>query len=299
MNLVGLMPVRNEGWILRLSARVALSWCDAVVLCDHKSTDDTADILASLTDEFGERVKLMYWNYDGWQEMAQRQAMLDEARKLKPSHIAIIDADEVLTANLVPTIREHIEFMPRNAMLELPGYNLRQGWRYHANGLWGKRWFSTAFVDGPTLGWSGDRFHSRKPGGRAWFIWQPVRQHEGGILHFWGFDVRRLRAKHALYKVTERIQWPGKPVQLIEREYNQWRSREDCLWRNHREPEWEYAEVPDEWAPGIELNPSDSRFLRTCALALDQEPWQEDEVRRLVEKHGRAKFDGLDLFGVA
>jgi hypothetical protein len=33
-------------------------------------------------------------------------------------------------------------------------------------------------------------------------------------------------------------------------------------------------------------------------LHLDAEPWQEAECRKLIEQHGRAKFAGMDLFGV-
>ena len=51
-------------------------------------------------------------------------------------------------------------------MIELPGYNLRDCIsRYHANGIWGKRWFSLAFKDNPRLHWAGNKFHHREPHG--------------------------------------------------------------------------------------------------------------------------------------
>jgi hypothetical protein len=39
MKLIGLMPVRGEDWILGLSARAALMWCDELVILLHSCTD--------------------------------------------------------------------------------------------------------------------------------------------------------------------------------------------------------------------------------------------------------------------
>jgi hypothetical protein len=192
-------------------------------------------------------------------------------------------------------------------MLELPGYNLRASLdRYHSNGIWGQRWFSCAFKDQPEAHWAGDKFHSRNPAGVKWQPWRPIKQGEGGILHLWGASERRLRAKHSLYKITERLRFPAKPTTEIERMYNLWRSKDDELisypkqWPN----DWEYADVPDAWwrhegnlrsdIVGSDIGPHETLGQR----ALLEIPWQEAEVRRLVQEHGSEKFKGLDLFGL-
>ena len=41
MKLICLMPARNEDWIIGLSARAALMWCDELIVMDHASTDRT------------------------------------------------------------------------------------------------------------------------------------------------------------------------------------------------------------------------------------------------------------------
>ena len=48
MKLVGLMPVRNEAWCLGFTLRVALRWCDEVVVCDHGCTDESRAIMEVL-----------------------------------------------------------------------------------------------------------------------------------------------------------------------------------------------------------------------------------------------------------
>jgi Glycosyl transferase family 2 len=280
MKLIGLMPARNEDWVLGLSARVALQWCDEIAILMHECTDSTAQIVADLHSEFPGRIG----DVDAagpWDEMKHRQRLLDNARAEGATHIAMIDADEVLTANLVDSIRDYIDQLAPGQMLDLPGYNLRSSLEhYHANGIWGNRWFSVAFKDTPEAHWAGDKFHSRNPAGVTWRNYRPIKQDEGGVMHLWGASERRLIAKHALYKVVERLRFPEKPITVIDRLYS--------LAIKPRET-WLFDPVPAAWH-------HEQLEYKYCFP--DAVPWQEAEVRRLVAEHGRGTFDGLDLFGL-
>lgn len=300
MKLVGMMPVRNESWCLGLTARAALMWCDELVILDHASTDGTQDILSDLRGEFGDSER--DYPYDGrvtwiheqdgkWDEMRHRQRLLQAAQCRKATHLAIIDADEIVSGNLIdqprPAIRDYIEAI-EGRMFDPPLYNLRGGIdRYHANGLWGNRTVSLAFKDDPALHWAGDTFHRREPQGKRLHSFNPIPQGGGGVMHLWGASERRLLAKHAMYKVTERLRWPHKNVHDIDFMYSQ------CVKGGLRENpvDWKYTDVPESWWAPYE------GLLRY--LDVDAEPWQETEVKRLIAEHGREKFSGLDLFGVA
>ena len=113
--------------------------------------------------------------------------------------------------------------------------------------------------------------------------YSPVAQGRGGVLHLWGASERRLKAKHALYKVTEHLRWPTKPVEEIDGYYNQ------AIYNTTSQP-WTYADVPADW-----LNAYAPWMVH---LHLDAEPWQRAEVERLVHLHGFNTFRGLDLFGI-
>lgn len=299
MNLVGLLPVRNEDYVLGLSARVALRWCDRLVILNHASTDDTDRIVSQLQGQFKNRVQSIYVHEQQWDEMNHRQQLLQAARCYGAevsgaTHIALIDADEILTGNLLGNIREYVAALSLGQMLSLPGYNLRGGLnQYHMNGVWGQRWFSTAFKDVNTAAWKGDKFHSREPGGVHWQQFRPVKQGDGGVMHLWGASERRLIAKHALYKATERLRFPDKPVTEIDRMYS-WAIKGDTEppYAHFGTPEtWTYAATPDSWwAPYMPL---------LKHLHVEAQPYQEAEVRRLVAEHGAARFQGLGLFGVA
>lgn len=300
MKIVGMMAVRNEDWVIGLSLRVALMWCDAVVVLDHASTDRTAAIVGEVmcNSEPG-RVLYIRDASPSWDEMRHRNRMLGTARGIGGTHFAIIDADEILTGNLlqpfadttVKPITAYFASLQPSGILQLPGYNLRNGiGQYHSNGVWGKRLFSVGFTDPQEgLRWpEQETFHHREPSGAALCPYTPCPQGAGGVMHLWGASERRLIAKHALYKLVERLKDPSKDVEKIDREYSQAIHGRGAF-DNPRT--WEYAAVPESWwDPYAEL---------MKYLDVNQEPWQEAECRRLVAEHGRENFEGLDLFVVA
>jgi hypothetical protein len=186
-------------------------------------------------------------------------------------------------------------------MLQCPLYNARGSHnRYHVNGTWGNRWITVAFVDDIRLHWRGDTFHKREPMGLNLNPWRPIRQGHGGVIHLWGASERRLRAKHALYKMTETLRWPAKPKAQIDAYYNQamFSTGENVVMKGRSQsvtmPElgWKFAEMPEEWwKPYAEMG------LMKC-LHIDAAPWQEKKCQELIDEHGAARFVGLDLFGV-
>lgn len=302
MKLVATLPVRNEEWVVGLSARVALLWCDAIVIYVHASTDRSWEIACDLVSEYGLRVLAIRDDEPIWDEMQHRQRMLTAARQMGATHIAIVDADEILTGNLIasgpwpwvngdwPPIAIY-EASP-GVIVQLPGYNLRGGIdRYHASGIWGNRWFSVAFADDPRLSWSGDKFHAREPGPMKLNAYRPIAQGQGGILHLWGASERRVRAKHAAYKITERLRWPKKNIRSIDDTYSMAINGNPFV-AGDQPSRWQFSAVPDSWWAPYE------QWLLDGHLDVDAEPWQERYVREAVTKHGADMFKGLDLFGV-
>ena len=282
MKLIGLMPIRNESWCLELSLRAAIEWCDRVVVLDHASTDESKAIIRRIAAENPGRVFLMHEFGRAWDEMRHRQSMLEQARKLGATHIALVDADEVLSATLVPKIRLAIESLPAKSMLQLPWIELRGSLhRFHSNGMWSDRWVSMAFKDSPDLRWEGDQFHHREVFGIQ-NVGRFSNHSEGGLLHLWGVSERRLRAKHAFYKMTERIRWPEKKVEQIEQYYNFWRMVDG----------FEFANVPPEWWQGFDLS------LVRESPDWYEILWQEEECQKFAAQYGLDYFKGLDLFGV-
>lgn len=300
MNLCGMMLCRNEAHQIGFTARVALQWCDQLVILLHACTDTSMNIVMDLAREFNPRVIVVGDDKERWDEMRHRQAMLEMARAAGATHLAIVDCDEVLSANLLRQFKRHSDLGGIGSILQLPGYNLRGSLaRYHSNGIWGNRWFSTAFRDDERLGWAGDKFHQREPKylDTAGDLkpYRPILQGQGGVMHLWGASERRLTAHHAWYKVNERLRWPNKPVQEIDRMYNLWRSPEDSAIEYPQQTDWAkpwtFSDVPASWREPY------AHLMKY--LDIDTEPWQIAECQRLVQEHGKERFAGLDLFGIS
>jgi len=299
MKIVALMPCRNEDWCLGLTARAALMWCDALCVLDHASTDNTGPIIGELRKEFPGRIVTEFTPYPTWDEMQHRQWLLHHARTMGATHIAIVDADELLTGPLLHTIRNHTAALPRNGILELPQICLRgELTRMHSNGVWAEQHTPVVFADDPLLRWEnaadGYAHHHRTPTGRTLFPFRPIPRNEGGVMHLQFLDDRRLRAKQCLYKMQEVLRWPGRQTAAaINRQYGYAVYGYDiskiigvaAVGAQHR-----YADVPAAWwEPYQGLMPH---------LHPEATPWQLAECQKLWAEHGTGKFAGLDLFGV-
>lgn len=284
MKLVGTMLCRNENWIVGLSARAAFLWCDSLVILDHASTDGTHDILVELHQEYPGRVTLLYEADPVWKEMQYRQRMLDEARRVGATHIAVVDADEILSGNLVNSIRPPISMMSPTLDFAPPWVGLRGSInQYHTDGIWGDNWVSTAFLDNRQYYWKsrdGYDFHHRRPMGLPMQSFRPWKQGDGGLMHLQFVSDRRLRAKQACYKMQEVLRWPGRmTVQAINEMYNHAVYDKGAM-----------AAVPAAW---WEPYQKWMEYLRP-----DAEPWQESQCKAWMAEHGAERFRGLDLFGV-
>jgi hypothetical protein len=299
MKLIALMPVRNEAWILGLSARVALMWCDALIVLDHASTDGTWAIIEDVMAEHRGRILSTREENPDWNEMVHRQWLLEAARKFGATHMAIVDADEILCADSLPHIRHWAESLMPAECLQVRMHSMwRSPYAYRVDpaSVWSnRRDLSLVFRDSETLGWAPDRagyqHHARAPRGTL-AVASSVRGHltpnqiaarnpDVGVMHMQWASWRRVTAKHAFYKVHERLTNASASVRRIDQMYSQ-ALNEYGLVTLPAPPEW--------WTAYGDL---------LQYLDVEAEPWQEAEVKRLVAQHGLGMFKGLDLFGVA
>ena len=294
MQIVGLMPVRNESWVCGLTIRAALMWVDKLVILLHDCEDETISIVESIIRENDRgRIIVIHEGNPEWAEMPQREMMLEAARRNGATHLAVADVDELISGNLLPLMRQHVEELQLGQLLQTPLYNVRGSLtRYHANGVWGNRWVSVAFRDAPSISWAahGDTFHRREPIGSGWRDpHKPIDQGQGGVLHLWGLSERMLIAKHRAYRISERLRWPYRPAVLIERLYSL---------STHGDPNnpvfgtpetWTYATTPASWWSEYE------RRGWMKHLDINAVPWQEKWADEMIAKYGREKFAGLSV----
>lgn len=292
MKLVAIMPVRNEAWILGSSLRALLMWVDEVAVLCHACTDASLNIMGELQSEVPGRIHLAISSDPLWEEMDHRQLLLECARVNGATHIVTVDADEILSGNLLPSIQSWVEQTPVNAILQVPWVSCRGALdRYHTSGIWSQQDVSIAWRDNPRCHWAarnGYHFHHRHPMGPSFIAYTRIRGvQRGGLMHLQFVSDRRLRAKQALYLMQEVTRWPGR---MKPEELNRMYGLAVYGSYDSAKPDLQTAQAPAEWwAPYQHL----MRYID-----VDAEPWQEAECRRLWKEHGAATFSGLDLFGV-
>jgi len=288
VKLVALTLARNEDWILGMTGRIALRWCDAWVVVDHASQDGTCSIVRQIADEHPGRVHLHHWPHaEQWDEMDARDFSLAKGREAGGTHFAIVDSDEFLTANLLGQVRPMCESLKDGQLLDLP---MIPAWRaltrYRDDlSVWSHAWLTLAFKDVPGLIWKvgegGYQHHNRPPCGAREARRYLGDKRYGGVVHAQFANWRRLKAKHALYPMVDHLRWPGREsVKELNRKYAQ-ALDETGLVTTACPPDWlesYHGLIGDYFHPeGV--------------------PWQEKEIERLIARHGRGAFADLDLKG--
>lgn len=282
MKLIGLCLVRNEDWILRTSMEAGLRWCDGLAVVDHASTDMTRSIITSMALETGRVDFKFHDDASKWDEMNLREETLQMGRKMGGTHFAIIDADEIITANLIDKIRPEFEKLEPAQCIEVPMLAMRTLDVYQDDdSIWSSVWLTLGFANAPSLTWSpaedGYQHHSRPPRRYTSVRRFLKNKSEGGVMHAQWCHKRRIKAKHVLYRMVDFLRWPDRE------------SKDHLNWKYTLAlvPPGHLGAAPEEWWAGHNKQ----------AIKLDGVPWQEAEIRRLLEIHGRQKFDGLDLLG--
>lgn len=283
MKLIGLMLVRSEDWILEASLDAARRWVDDVVVTLHNCTDNSLNIASRIGFDRGS-IHADVLDSVSWDEMHVRQQQLEAARFLGATHIAIIDADEILTANLLPNIRGEFEKLRPAECLEVPMLAMRALAQYQDDdSVWARAWLTLGFADAPELTWkpAGDGYqhHHRAPYGIVGTRRYLGDKSQGGAMHLQFANKRRLLAKHVLYRMVDFLRWPGRET------IPQLNIKYDAA----LEAPKHLGYAPESWWAGYNKG----------AIRLDGVPWQEAEIARLVKEHGREKFAGLDLKGLA
>lgn len=277
------MTAHNEGWVIGLTARAALTWCDELIVIDHCSEDNTQAVLEDVIDNatvLQEHITILQEKDPAFRPLRMYERLVVAARGMGATHLAILDADELVSSNLIGDIRSHVSNLPHYATFEIPWVPVRGGLHWRDKGP--RSQLKTGFV----FSLAGDVHYEQVAGNECCLhrsrlplnikqLMQPDT--DGGLMHLQYVDERRLRAKQVRWKMMEMLRWPGRRTASWLNDYY------DCSvhLRGGTVP------IPVEWW---------SRFTQWEHLVeLGTESWAEKEVKKLWAEDS-SRFRGLNTF---
>lgn len=297
--IVATLLARLDQWSVEFAIRAALEWCDEIVIGIHepggKVLDPTWNIIARLTasPEIARKIDVVALTDETWDEMNMRQRLLARARELSATHIAIVDADEAVTADLIPSIRELVLALKPCETLEVPMVSPHHGGSKagacldmaRVDGVFASARITLAFGDDPSLAWQnaadGYCYHNRPPRGITQRSNLQTASKTSGVFHLQYATLQRLGAKAAFYKITERMKFPDRD----ESQPGPLNHKYDWTLRDEGE---EYVPIPaSAWAYPF----GDGRNL----VDLAEIAWQAWACSVLVKRVGPEALNGLDL----
>ena len=275
-DLVCLLPVRNGAGELPSYLASLAGLADAVVALDDGSTDDTAAVLEASPSVVRLLRNPRRDSYAGWDDAANRQALLDAAIELRARWALFLDADERIVPEDARALRRFVdrEAMPGSAYGFRVHRMVGDGHAYDRADLWVYRLFAPAagqrlpeeflhFVPVPTS-IPRDRWHKTT-----------VR-----IQHFAGSNDALRRARLRKYEEAD-------PHSLWQREYARTilTEGEARPWRP-RPPDLPVLADPLGSGVAVDLETLDPEapILSAIVIARDDEATIERSVRAVVEQ---------------
>jgi len=279
--IVGLVPARNERHLISQCLRALALFTDAIVYLDDASTDETPQIVEALSHECRiERIiRKKEWFRD---EPGDRNQLLQAGREIGGTHFIVIDADEMLSSNLLDNacLTEAIRKLQLGDRLAL---NWIQLWRSideyrFDNSVWTWNYKEIIFCDDGHSSYTSEFIHTpRVPEGLTGRSFK-LEGYFAGLLHFQFAAWRNLLIKQSWYRCLERIREPNKSIVEINQRY-----------------------APSKDETGLALKPSPRNwfygypFFDRTVFDLPEE-WREEQILGWIDQYGREFFAGLDIW---
>jgi glycosyltransferase involved in cell wall biosynthesis len=268
------VPIKNESWILVNFIECALTWADFVIVGDHCSSDDSANIVRQYAQKYN-TVKIIPIPDRAYEDI-RRKVLIDEARKIPGRRLIFsIDADEMISANW--TASSEWDLM----------LNAAPGTRFHFD--WIELWpglkqccifgMTAAFVDDDTE-YHGVKIHSpRIPATTG----TTVELKDIKLLHYVLIEPARMFSRHRWYKCYEYVEIGEKPWDICV-------SYQDTQIKTYDRPvvpareEWLKYEWLDKYKSGEETG--------------NQCYWWDQEILDYFNTYGVQKFSKLNIWDV-
>ena len=123
MKIITLVPVKNEGWILRFSLKNFSIFSDEIIILDDNSNDNLYEIVK----EYPKVKVIPFVTKETFVDMSlRRNILLKEGRRSGGTNFVFLDADEIFSDNFSRNLRKNIASMRQGETLCLPWVFIEQ-----------------------------------------------------------------------------------------------------------------------------------------------------------------------------
>ncbi len=202
MKIITLLPVKNEGWILRSTLKNMSDFSDHIIIADQNSTDDSS----SIYKEF-EKVNVIQNNNQNHNNSVRWQLLDYSREKFGINNLIIcIDADEMIQPDAIQYIKNYISKNNNQSIsFTFPWIQLWSGVEKHrVDSVWENNYKGIAFLD------NGDIDYERKKilndhTGRIPVCSKEIKIDQFPLLHYQYIDLNQSEIKQIWYKCSELI----------------------------------------------------------------------------------------------
>lgn len=281
--VVGLVQVKNEQIFIQQCLKALSLYTDAIVVLDDASTDDTVDIVKSLATECKIEVLIENKEWKEWNEPSNKNKLLQAARSIGGTHMVIIDADEMFSAECLKDnyLRNKILSLNPGDSMGLMWVNLWRSYKqYRDDGsVWVPRDIQRIFCDDGAAYYPDGFLHASSIPKGLKGVYYPGTDISRGILHFQFVNWENLLVKQAWYRCLEHIHDPRKSIGDINATYGQSKNE-----RNIR-----FKKAKKTWFAYDFFDPS---------IFKESEKWRKKQVNEWFARYGKAFFKTLDIWDI-
>jgi glycosyltransferase involved in cell wall biosynthesis len=276
VKIIGLVPVRNEAWVLPHSLASLSGFCDVVIVSDQNSDDESREICRRFPKVvLLESAECRISTQVRWQ-------LFDAARQYDGCNLLwCTDADELVSPNAARDFfATRQDALKPATIIECLFVHLWHSSNRYREYHWGyaPHFKPLAFVDDRRMDYDRSRPSSihepRVPVESAGSV---LRAGELHVLHLQWLLAGRTQMRQAWYRCREWLD--GKPAGAINEYYS----------TTLPDPRVRTAEMPAAWAEGLSFPD----------LAIDREPsWNERDILAWFDEHGPTFFEPLEIWHV-
>ncbi len=273
--VICIVPVKNESWVLNDFIKCAQRWADLIIIGDHNSTDQSAQIAQQY-----DKVKVVPIDNPMFDEGYRRKILWEEARKIPGKRLIIsIDADEMISANWAESAEwEQMLTAPPGTRFRFDWLNLMPG--INEAGLFDQM---AAFVDdGTDFQFHNVKIHTPRIPDSASEI---VHLKDIKLLHYVHIDSERMFSKHRYLKCYEFMETAMRP----------WRvciTYQDTKINNYDAP---IIPLQKNWIDGFAWL---DEYKSTGGGSRERRYWWDEEILNFFDLYGTKKFRKLNIWDV-